>query len=137
MKKGNLYYLASPYSHDNKLIEILRYEIVGYAATKLINKGHMLIEPISMCAEKSKKYNLEGGYKFWKKRDRTLISKCDGILVLMLPGWDTSEGVTDEINYAYKQGLTIEYIEPSDLIEIEAFNVLGNYGGNNNAIYKE
>ena len=123
-KKRKLYYLASPYSHSNKFVEVLRYEAVVYAAKQLIEKGYTVLEPIAMCSEKSKRYDLSGGYSFWKKRDRWFISKCDGLIVLKLPGWDTSEGVTDEIQYANKLGLDVHYLEPTEIFEDEVFSVL-------------
>lgn len=122
--KNKMYYLASPYTHKNKFVETLRYEAVVYAATKLIHKGYTVVEPIASCHEKGVRYDLPGGYAFWQKRDRWFIDKCDGILVLTLPGWNESVGVSDEIEYAAQLGLEIHYINPEELFEKEVFNAL-------------
>lgn len=123
-QKNKLYYLASPYSHKNKFIETMRYEAVVYAATKLIQQGYTVLEPIAMCHEKGARYELPSGYEFWKKRDRGFIEKCDGLIVLTLSGWTNSIGVCDEIKHAVSLGLDVHYIDPRELFEEEIFNAL-------------
>ena len=136
LKKRKLYYLASPYSHENKFVEILRYEAVIYAAKKLIEDGYTVIEPIAMCHEKGTRYDLPGGYKFWQRRDRWFIEKCDGLVVLQLPGWDLSVGVLDEIKYAKKIGLEVHYLDPDKVLEPEIYETFGVFGGSKDAVHK-
>ena len=112
MDKNKLYYLASPYSHDNTFIKQFRYEAVIYTGSMLTKMGHTLIEPIAMCHEQSLRHELPGGYAFWKARDRNFISISDGIIVLTLPGWDDSVGVLDEIEWAKELGIEVHYLDP-------------------------
>lgn len=111
-----LYYFASPYSHSNKLVEIIRYEITIACAAALTKKGLRLLEPIAMCHEQSQRHSLPSGYDFWQERDRGFIDRCDEVLVLQLPGWRESKGVTDEIQYAKKQGKLITYTTPDEVL---------------------
>lgn len=106
-----LYYLVSPYSSKKKTIIKQRYERVLYIATKLIAQGYHLIEPIAMCHEKSKRFELPTGYEFWKERDRLLISRCDGLIVCKMDGLEKSVGCTDEIAYARELGMEIKYCD--------------------------
>lgn len=41
----------------------------------------------------------------------TFILKCDRMIVVKLDGWEESEGVNAEIEFALDQGIPIEYIE--------------------------
>lgn len=112
LDRSKLYYLASPYSHENVFVEIVRYESVLYAGSQMTKAGIRLIEPITQSHQQSQRYDIDGGYKFWKDRDRLFIDKCDAIIVLTLKGWKESEGVTDEIQYAKSQGKEVILIDP-------------------------
>lgn len=98
-----VYYLASPYSHENAFVRSFRYEAVIYAGALLTKQGYQLIEPMGMAHPPSLAYAMPTGYEFWKVRDRNLISRCDGTIVFTLPGWEISEGVQDEIKWTTEQ----------------------------------
>jgi hypothetical protein len=51
------------------------------------------------------------GEDFWLKQDFAVLSKCDKVLVYMMPGWEESSGVTAEIAKAKELGIPIEYEE--------------------------
>lgn len=116
LAKAPLYYFASPYSHSNPLVKTVRYEMTVYCSSSLTKEGFRLIEPIAMCHDQAMKYTLPTGYQFWKERDRGFIDVADAVIVLTLPGWDVSEGVTDEIAHARETGKPVFYISPSEFI---------------------
>jgi hypothetical protein len=116
LDKSKLYYFASPYSHDNTFVRQARYEATIYIASELTKLGFRLLEPIAMCHEQSNRHNMPSGYDFWQTRDRGFIDVCDAVLVLTLPGWKKSKGVTDEIAYAKKHGLTVHKIDANKFI---------------------
>lgn len=117
-----IWYLASPYSSGapwwltgtNKqktMLLTIRHEQIQSIASALIEQGYMLIEPIGSCHFKHEHFDLEAHYEYWQRRDRRLIDASDGIIVAMLPGWRDSTGVTDEIDYATKQGKPVWYLD--------------------------
>lgn len=110
--ENRVYYLASPYSSDDAYTRELRYLQTLHFATDLINRGYTLIEPIAMSHQHAQRFSLPTGYSFWKKRDRLLLSRCHGVIVYCLPGWDISVGVSDEIAYAKELGLPVYYAKP-------------------------
>ena len=134
-KKGKMYYLASPYSNSDPLIKEQRYLSVVYYGSLLTKMGYTLIEPIGMSVPASQKFDLPDGYEFWKERDRLFISRCDGIMVMQMPGVDESVGVQDEIKYAKSLGLpvytVVPYIDNSKLIfgqdKDDPFELVGDY----------
>lgn len=119
-----LYYLASPYSHENPFVRHIRYEIINAIAAQLASQGFLLLEPIASCHNKSLLYKLPAGYEFWKNRDRRLISRSDGIIVVIMPGWQESVGVTDEIEFATSLGLPVHYLNPKDILDPEVWNAI-------------
>ncbi len=124
MDKSKLYYLASPYSHHNPFVQTMRYEIINYLAARLTLDGYMLIEPIGSCFDKSKKYEMPGGYDYWKTRDRKLIEHSDGIIVATMEGWTYSVGVTDEIEHAIELGLPVYNLDVNAFITPEMWNAI-------------
>lgn len=99
--KAGLWYLASPYSAPDAYTRENRYMQVMYAGGELITKGFMLIEPITMTHHTAKLFKLPPGYEYWKARDRAFIDACQGLIVLLIPGWFESVGVSDEIEHAF------------------------------------
>ena len=91
-----LVYVAMPYSHPNPDVIAERMEVFYKIAADLLLQGKMVISPVlnhSIC----KRYNVPSDYKFWGDYSRTLLSKCDEIVVLEMDGWTRSAGVIDEI----------------------------------------
>ena len=120
LNTDKVYYLASPYSHKSDFIKELRYQAIACIAARLISDHHLiLLEPIASCHAKSYMYDMPTGYEYWKTRDRKMIALSDGIIVATLPGWEESEGVTDEIQYAKELGKDIIYLAPKDILTME------------------
>jgi nucleoside 2-deoxyribosyltransferase len=121
---GNLYYLASPYSHVSPVVRQLRYEIVNAFAAHLIQQGYHVLEPIVSCHNKALLYRLPIGYDYWRQRDRKLIDRSDGVIVVTMPGWKTSQGVQDEITYASRTKKPVYFLDPEDSISKEIWDAL-------------
>lgn len=119
----NVYYLATPYSSKDPAVSQKRYEEQQRLLAHLTaNLGLLVVAPIEMCHHLSKTYNLPSGYEYWKKRDRTLISRSDGVIVGKIPGWGGSVGVADEVNYALELGLPVYSLDPITLEIIEGID---------------
>ena len=110
--KNKIYYLASPYTHDDPNIINERYEKIEKVATVLLIEGYILYEPIVSNHHKSKKYELPSNFEFWKRSNDAFIEKCDGLIVCKLEGWENSKGVKNEIDIAKKLNKDIYYIDP-------------------------
>ena len=95
-----IYYLASPYSDPNKKIEEQRYQAVCQQAALLMRNGILVFSPIAHCHGIAKHGGLPGSFDFWQDYDTVMISKCDELWILTLPGWIESKGITSEIEIA-------------------------------------
>ena len=56
---------------------------------------------------------MRGDWDFWKRIDVEYLRLSEKIVVLMLPGWLESKGVTAEIKLAKEMGIPVEYLQPS------------------------
>lgn len=113
-KHGLLYYLASPYSHQDLVVRETRANIAEKAAVDLLHFGIYVFAPIPY-NHPWEKYKVPGDWNFWEDFDKTFVSRCDGVIVLTIDGWDRSKGVTAEIEFARENNIPIYYLSLEDL----------------------
>ena len=119
-KKKELWYLAAPYSHDDPYVKALRFLQINKVTAHLFNEGYFIFSPIShthpvrevSCAGD---WTIDGGWEFWEEYDTLMLSKCNGIFILKLRGWDLSVGVSAERKIAKKLKLPEKFVCPSTL----------------------
>lgn len=80
----------------------------------LIEAGHVVYAPIVHCHPLTD-YDLPGHWGFWRKQNEAFLEKSDVLVVLMLPGWEESEGIAGEIQLAIELGILIDYWDPGAL----------------------
>lgn len=102
-------YLASPYSHPDAAVREQRFRSVCCATAEMIRAGQLIFSPI-VHSHPLVDYGMPAEWDFWQKHDREYLSRCDELLVLMLPGWRESVGVQAEIRMAEEMGKPIRYI---------------------------
>ena len=99
-----VYYLACPYRAHAALME-QRESIANKAAAALLADDYLVFSPLSHSVP------LDGDLRSydWLGLDLAILARCDGLIVLTVPGWRTSEGVTREIAAAEKAGMPVLY----------------------------
>ena len=111
--RSELIYLAVPYTHKDRYVRVARWIAANKAAAVMMAKGLYVFSPISHThpiAEASDG-TLPLGWDFWEGFDRQYLNVCKKIVVLKIPGWDTSTGVTAEIKIGNEAGIPVEYME--------------------------
>lgn len=106
-------YLASPYTHHDVFIRRNRYAAaLAYTAARLL-RGESIFSPI-VYGHQFVEFGMGTDAHSWKNFNHKMIQQADEVRVLMLPGWDESYGVAEEIKYAnYHSYATITYVEPA------------------------
>lgn len=105
-----LHYLATPYSRYFGGREQAYIEACKCAAL-LIKRGLFVFSPIAhshpiaeiggidpLCADT------------WLPLDLAMLDECDGLLVVMMPDWDQSEGIKKEIARARELGKPVSFL---------------------------
>jgi hypothetical protein len=78
----------------------------GYKVYSPIVHGH----PVSLYA------NVDPlDHSFWLDYDRTMLTKCDVLLVAKMKDWEKSKGIAFEIEFFKKVGKPIFYLDPETL----------------------
>ena len=106
-------YLASPYSHLDPQVLQIRCEAAQKASARLMREGNTVISPIahSHGVADFLPDNLRLDGEFWMEQDLPLLARCDEMAVLCLDGWEKSNGVRREIEFASKRGIPIRFLE--------------------------
>lgn len=110
-------YLSCPYFDPDSHVKETRHTMVTRAAFKLMRQGIMVYSPLTHNLPIDR-LGIHGDWKTWKEFDHTMISKCDRVIVLKLPGWEKSKGVAAEIARGEELGLPIEWLE----VDIAEYN---------------
>lgn len=105
-------YLASPYSHPDKEVVLQRVTSVCLAAGHFMRQGRNIISPIAHCHAIAMKCELPTDYKYWRAYNHALIDICQEYWILLLTGWQESEGITGETEYADSIQRMIRYVDP-------------------------
>ena len=100
-------YLASPYTHPVKHIVNERVE----AAREYVSRHTPEMNIFSPIVYSDCLLLGDTGtdWKTWWKYNKREIDACDELHVLMLPGWEHSEGVRIEIEYANENNILTIY----------------------------
>lgn len=120
-------YLACPLSHENPEVERLRVRAVCEAHNKLL-KQHpdwSIWNPLANNYQTAMLGGLPGTHEFWvETQDLPWLREADILVVLTLPGWKESTGVTAEIKEAERLGKRVEYFVDQRLVTSETLHAL-------------
>jgi hypothetical protein len=109
---GKIEYLAIPYSDKDKNVMDFRAAVSDYIFAKLSNEGRIVYAPISSCHSIAKKYGMPKTFEFWEKVCLEFVGLAYKLIVVRLPGWQSSVGLTAELKLAKILGIEIEYLDP-------------------------
>lgn len=103
MSDDKIYYLASPYSHSDRAVRVMRYNLACEAVNVLQGFGYTVFSPI-VHSHHISELTCNNDLDYWLDIDFKFIRKLDGLMVLVIDGTTESEGVRREIEYAHELG---------------------------------
>ena len=116
--KSKIVYIAVPFSDPSMKVKLERYSMVNKVCAKLMNEGVILFSPVTMgwSIAEATPDGLPTDWKYWQRTCTEMVRACYKIIVVMMPGWESSVGVQAEISLAKEYDLEVEYIDPKDFI---------------------
>jgi hypothetical protein len=107
-------YLASPYSHPSPQVREARFVLVREATLRLL-QTLVVFSPIVYSHQFSAFIGTD--FSAWQTFDNAMIDAAKELWVLKIDGWETSNGVWNEIEHAKATGKPVKYIDPNTLTE--------------------
>ena len=104
----SIIYLATKYTGEEEEAFIRANKTMA----NLIQWGHAVISPISMYHTMAVVHNVPGDYPYWEKVNKKLMTMCNELMVITSPGWETSQGIQDEIEFAKSLGIHPHWVLP-------------------------
>jgi len=109
--QDHLIYLASPYTHEDKLVMYNRFKEAEYVVASLLKENYCVYSPIVHCHSIAQKYKLPTDFAYWAKYDEAVLKRCTHMYVLELEGWMESNGIKFEKEVALKHNIPIRYLK--------------------------
>lgn len=119
---SKIVYFACPYSHKDKEVVKERVEKATKVVAKLVSEGNVVISPIIYGDLLLKHHEMPDDWQFWKNFCETFLSKCDKMIVYMLPEWNHSTGVLAEIDLARKLGIRSTFYQYNMKLDFQEIN---------------
>lgn len=123
----NIAYLSCPYFHPDPKIKKERHAIANRVTFNLMRQQVLVYSPLTHNIPIDQ-LGIHGDWTTWKNFDHEMLSRCDRLIVLMLPGWDESKGVAAEIAQANLLGIPVEWMQ-YDENEESSLNNLNDQNG--------
>ena len=120
---NGLFYVGSPYTlHEGGLA--MAYRDACKVTAKLISERIHVISPIAH----SHGIALHGGldptdHGIWMPADEPLMKVCFGLIIAMLPGWENSRGVVEEMRYFHHAKKPIFMLDPATMTAWRVMNI--------------
>lgn len=110
-----LVYVGTPYSKYPTGIEAA-FKDASALMARLLTEGVRAYSPIAHTHPIAIHGNLDPyDHTIWLPFDAAIMEKADGMIVAMLPGWDSSYGIKHEIEEFTKAGKPVFYLDPVTL----------------------
>jgi hypothetical protein len=115
MTEPGFWYVATVYTKHPKGLDIA-FEEACYAAGVLRNQGLNVFCPIAMghaiaVNSPADKHD----WAMWMENDRPFMRLAYGLIVVMMPNWQESKGIAEEIEVIKKAGKPIKYVHWPDM----------------------
>jgi hypothetical protein len=112
---NGLQYLATPYSKYPAGIQVA-FENACQIAARLLTRGIKVYSPIAH----THPIAIHGGlnpydHSIWLPFDQAIMECCSGLIIAHMEGWETSYGISEEIDFFWKEGKDIYDLEPTTL----------------------
>lgn len=107
-------YLASPYSHPEKLVREMRYMAACKKTAEYATKGIAVFAPI-VHSHPVADYMDEAdrmNFDLWMKMDLPILRFASEMHILCLDGWRQSRGVKRETEFADSLGIPVRQVFP-------------------------
>jgi hypothetical protein len=122
-------YLASPYTSDDKFVQIARYRSALRASAELMAAGELVFCPVAYGHSVEDKLRQTFPWEYWMRWSKAMLAPAKSLYVLTLPGWEASKGLRDEVHLAYSLEIPIlGYPHGHDCEPVSGFEIIMEFG---------
>lgn len=112
MERGELWYLACPFRHEDAYVQRKRCAAAHYITAQLFLQGKRIFSPLTHNETLIDILQDALPGEQWLQFDLHILAICQKLCILKMEGWEISKGVQREILFAQSMKIPIEEIEP-------------------------
>lgn len=117
-------YLAAPYSHPSASLRANRVRATAYIVAYLAHRGEVAFSPILHGHYTEVSTGKEIPWQIWMSHGFGMLEKATKMMVLELPGWKESKGVTAELKKAEELNIPLEMLGTSFWYELVPYRII-------------
>jgi hypothetical protein len=122
-------YLASPYTSDDKFVQIARYRAALRASAELMKHGEIVFCPVAYGHSVEDKLRQNFPWDYWLRWSKAMLAPAKSLYILTLPGWESSKGLAAEVRMAHDLEIPIlGYPHGGDCEPISGFEIMQEFG---------
>lgn len=111
-------YLATPHNHEDSKIQEERFQAAQLAASTLFAYQIPVYSPIAHWHPIAIAHDLPHGWNHWKHQDEMMLRACKELWIILLDGWEVSQGIKAEVQIMHQLHKPVRYV---DAVELPAF----------------
>jgi hypothetical protein len=106
-----LTYIAQPYSHKSKVVQVRRLGIAVQFVDQILHEEPNVLpfSPICCGYPVSLYSDRPASFDGWRTFNMGMLSRCDSMRILAVPGWKNSVGLSAELDFAMVRGIPRTY----------------------------
>jgi hypothetical protein len=116
---SKLAYVAAPYSDADPEVVTRRMQLFYKADAYLMNQGYVTVSPLLkhpvVLQEKT-----PSDWEYWQEYSETLLDACDIMIVIMLPGWESSKGVLGELKFCKENNIPVIFVSVGEFADVQS-----------------
>lgn len=111
MNKDSVSYLACPHGHPDPSVRDYRFRVATKVAAQLFSQDLLVYSPLTHTIPMFAELHQTASWELCMRLDKAMLARCQEIIVITIPGWKESRGVTEELAYAHELGIPSRYID--------------------------
>lgn len=111
----DLVFLSVPYTDSDPAVVERRVQLMLNVDAHLMRQGVFTISPVYKHLLVQANLQVPGTWEYWRDYCKTLLQRCDRMIIIPLPGWTKSAGVRGEIDIADELGVPYTVFDLQDL----------------------
>ena len=101
-----LIYVAAPYHHPDPAVIAARMEAFDEVIANMLLAGRLPVSPL-LFHPLYRQHPVPGTWDFFGRYSLALLDRCDEMVIITIPGWAESTGVTAETEHARAKGIPV------------------------------
>jgi len=109
-------FISLPFGNPDQGKVLMRFRNAELYFMKLLKEGICPVSPVVTGFPLCQKYGVSAQFEHWDEYCMEELKTCDEVHILMLDGWEHSEGLKKELELAQSRDIPVFYMSQQELM---------------------